>query len=112
MMWKLLLISGLLLQIITSCAGGWSIRVDLLRPQPNRFHLVAGIYPDEPLLWKTYKLMEVIQTKAGSDGARAAMFFLALAFFFSQICVNVRVSRSKLVVCSDDLSLRFSSDRW
>jgi hypothetical protein len=33
--------------------------------------------------------MEVIQTTEGTSGARAAVFFLALSFFFSQLGVNV-----------------------
>ncbi|KAL7415618.1 NCS1 nucleoside transporter family [Mrakia frigida] len=49
----------------------------------------AGFYPDEGLLWRPYKLMEVIQEKENSSGARAAMFFLAFSFFLSQLCVNI-----------------------
>ncbi|KAJ7675656.1 permease for cytosine/purines, uracil, thiamine, allantoin-domain-containing protein [Mycena polygramma] len=47
-----------------------------------------GFYPDEPLLWKLYDLLEAIQTHGG-NGARAAVFFAAFAFFLSQLCVNV-----------------------
>ena len=52
----------------------------------------AGFYPEEGLLWRPYKLMEVIQRREDTHGARAAVFFLALSFFLSQLCVNVRVS--------------------
>lgn len=38
---------------------------------------------------RPYKLMEVIQEKENSSGARAAVFFLAFTFFLSQLCVNV-----------------------
>ncbi|THU96771.1 hypothetical protein K435DRAFT_663833 [Dendrothele bispora CBS 962.96] len=47
-----------------------------------------GFYPDEPLLWRLYDLLEAIQMYSG-PGARAAVFFAAFAFFLSQICVNV-----------------------
>ncbi|KAE9405158.1 hypothetical protein BT96DRAFT_1015817 [Gymnopus androsaceus JB14] len=47
-----------------------------------------GFYPDEPLLWKLYDLLEAIQTNGG-NGARAAVFFAAFAFMLSQMCVNV-----------------------
>ncbi|KAF7439810.1 hypothetical protein PC9H_000146 [Pleurotus ostreatus] len=47
-----------------------------------------GFYPDEPLLWKLYDLLEAIQMHEG-PGARAAVFFAAFAFFLSQVCVNV-----------------------
>jgi NCS1 family nucleobase:cation symporter-1 len=47
-----------------------------------------GFYPDEPLLWKLYDLLEAIQRHGGA-GARAAVFFAAFAFFLSQLCVNV-----------------------
>ncbi|KAJ8521119.1 hypothetical protein ONZ45_g2166 [Pleurotus djamor] len=46
-----------------------------------------GFYPDEPLLWKLYDLLEAIQKHQG-PGARAAVFFAAFAFFLSQLCVN------------------------
>ena len=72
----------------------------------------AGFYPEEGLLWsvqiiavhspldltpipsvhscrRPYKLMEVIQRREDSHGARAAVFFLALSFFMSQLCVKV-----------------------
>jgi len=48
-----------------------------------------GLYPDEPLLWKTFDLLEAIQKHEGTSGARAAVFFCGLAFFLSQLCVNV-----------------------
>ncbi|KAL7412540.1 NCS1 nucleoside transporter family [Mrakia frigida] len=65
-----LILSSFIGLIITSCA--------------------AGFYPDEGLLWRPYKLMEVIQEKEGnSSGSRAAIFFLALTFFTSQFCVNI-----------------------
>jgi NCS1 family nucleobase:cation symporter-1 len=47
-----------------------------------------GLYPDEPLLWKFYDLLETIQ-KHGGGGTRAAVFFAASAFLLSQLCVNV-----------------------
>ncbi|KAJ8076626.1 hypothetical protein PM082_001049 [Marasmius tenuissimus] len=47
-----------------------------------------GFYPDEPLLWRLYDLLEAIQKHSG-PGARAAVFFASFAFFLSQICVNV-----------------------
>ncbi|KIK64352.1 hypothetical protein GYMLUDRAFT_220841 [Collybiopsis luxurians FD-317 M1] len=47
-----------------------------------------GFYPDEPLLWKLYDLLEAIQTHSG-NGARAAVFFAAFAFMLSQMCVNI-----------------------
>ncbi|KIJ46308.1 hypothetical protein M422DRAFT_165532 [Sphaerobolus stellatus SS14] len=47
-----------------------------------------GLYPEEPLLWKLYDLLEAIQTHGG-NGTRAAVFFAAFAFFLSQLCVNV-----------------------
>ncbi|KAF8063953.1 NCS1 nucleoside transporter family [Lyophyllum atratum] len=47
-----------------------------------------GFYPDEPLLWKLYDLLEAIQRHEG-PAARAAVFFLAFAFFLSQLCVNI-----------------------
>ncbi|KAK7473185.1 hypothetical protein VKT23_001284 [Stygiomarasmius scandens] len=47
-----------------------------------------GFYPDEPLLWRLYDLLEAIQTHGG-PAARAAVFFAAFAFFLSQLCVNV-----------------------
>ncbi|KAF9050257.1 NCS1 nucleoside transporter family [Panaeolus papilionaceus] len=47
-----------------------------------------GLYPEEPLLWKLYDLLEAIQMHEGK-GARAAVFFAAFAFFLSQLCVNV-----------------------
>ncbi|KAF5364301.1 hypothetical protein D9756_001139 [Leucocoprinus leucothites] len=47
-----------------------------------------GLYPEEPLLWKLYDLLEAIQ-KHGGNGSRAAVFFAAFAFFLSQICMNV-----------------------
>jgi NCS1 family nucleobase:cation symporter-1 len=37
---------------------------------------------------KLYDLLEAIQTHGG-NGARAAVFFAAFAFFLSQLCVNV-----------------------
>lgn len=92
----------LLYQIITSCAGKRYIyrgRSRARRPltlvllQPFQ----AGLYPDQPLLWRPYKLIEVIQTNEGTPGARAALFFLALTFLFSQWAVNVSVfSRSSV----------------
>lgn len=52
----------------------------------------AGIYPYEThgLLWRPYKLMQVMQTEDESSGMRAAIFFLSLVFIVSQFCVNVR----------------------
>ncbi|KAJ3563465.1 hypothetical protein NP233_g8927 [Leucocoprinus birnbaumii] len=47
-----------------------------------------GLYPEEPLLWKLYDLLEAIQ-RHGGNGARAAVFFAAFAFFLSQLCMNV-----------------------
>jgi len=47
-----------------------------------------GFYPDEPLLWKLYDLLQAIQINGG-NGARAAVFFAAFAFMLSQMCVNV-----------------------
>lgn len=47
-----------------------------------------GFYPDEPLLWKLYDLLQAIQ-EHGGPGARAAVFFAAFAFFVSQLSVNV-----------------------
>ncbi|PPQ99769.1 hypothetical protein CVT24_009672 [Panaeolus cyanescens] len=47
-----------------------------------------GLYPEEPLLWKLYDLLQAIQMHEGK-GARAAVFFAAFAFFLSQISVNV-----------------------
>jgi NCS1 family nucleobase:cation symporter-1 len=48
-----------------------------------------GFYPNEPLLWKLYDLLEAIQIHEGTSGARAAVFFAAFAFFLSQVSVNV-----------------------
>lgn len=47
-----------------------------------------GFYPDEPLLWKLYDLLQVIQ-EHGGPGARVAVFFAVFAFFVSQLSVNV-----------------------
>lgn len=47
-----------------------------------------GFHPDEPLLWKLYDLLEAIQIHEGPV-ARVAVFFAALAFFLSQLCVNI-----------------------
>ncbi|RDB26775.1 Allantoin permease [Hypsizygus marmoreus] len=47
-----------------------------------------GFYPDEPLLWKLYDLLQAIQ-RHGGKGARAAVFSAAFAFFLAQLCVNV-----------------------
>ncbi|THH30303.1 hypothetical protein EUX98_g3890 [Antrodiella citrinella] len=47
-----------------------------------------GFYPDEPLLWKLYDLLQAIQTHGGT-GSRAAVFFAAFAFFLAQVSVNV-----------------------
>ncbi|KAF5309169.1 hypothetical protein D9619_012709 [Psilocybe cf. subviscida] len=48
-----------------------------------------GFYPNDPLLWKLYDLLEAIQLHEGTSGARAAVFFAAFAFFLSQVSVNV-----------------------
>lgn len=54
-----------------------------------------GFYPNEPLLWKLYDLLEAIQSNSSnggdgpSSGSRAAVFFAASAFMLSQMCVNV-----------------------
>lgn len=62
--------------------------------RPTRFTIFfsAGIYPYEThgLLWRPYKLMQVMQTEDESSGMRAAIFFLSLVFIVSQFCVNVR----------------------
>ncbi|KIJ46307.1 hypothetical protein M422DRAFT_226826 [Sphaerobolus stellatus SS14] len=63
-----LLISNIMGIVATSCA--------------------RGIYPEEPLLWKLYDLLQAIQTHGG-NGVRAAVFFAGFAFFLSQLCVNV-----------------------
>jgi cytosine/uracil/thiamine/allantoin permease len=42
---------------------------------------------------KTFDLLEAIQIHEGTSGARAAVFFCGLAFFLSQLCVNVSVER-------------------
>ncbi|EPQ55582.1 hypothetical protein GLOTRDRAFT_138462 [Gloeophyllum trabeum ATCC 11539] len=47
-----------------------------------------GLFPEEPLLWRLYDLLQAIQ-EHGGNGTRAAVFFAAFAFFLSQICVNV-----------------------
>ncbi|PBK92725.1 hypothetical protein ARMGADRAFT_1030945 [Armillaria gallica] len=47
-----------------------------------------GFYPDEPLLWKLYDLLQVIQEHSGPR-ACVAMFFMVFAFFVSQLSVNV-----------------------
>lgn len=59
----------------------------------------AGFYPHEEfgLLWRPYKLMQVIQEQEATSGARAAIFFLSLSFLTSQFCVNVSCSFSPAV---------------
>ncbi|KAH7913086.1 NCS1 nucleoside transporter family [Hygrophoropsis aurantiaca] len=47
-----------------------------------------GFYPNEPLLWKLYDLLEAIQMNEG-PAARAGVFFAAFAFLISQLCVNI-----------------------
>ncbi|GJE93540.1 NCS1 nucleoside transporter family [Phanerochaete sordida] len=47
-----------------------------------------GFYPEEPLLWKIYDLLAAVQRHEG-PGARAAVFFAALAFVASQLSVTV-----------------------
>ncbi|KAH7929996.1 hypothetical protein BV22DRAFT_1001618 [Leucogyrophana mollusca] len=47
-----------------------------------------GFYPNEPLLWKLYDLLEAIQMNEG-PAARAAVFFAAFSFLLSQLCVNI-----------------------
>ncbi|KAG6831439.1 hypothetical protein H0H92_010652 [Tricholoma furcatifolium] len=47
-----------------------------------------GFYPNEPLLWKLYDLLEAIQMNE-RPAARAAVFFATTAFLVSQLCVNV-----------------------
>ncbi|KAJ7814526.1 permease for cytosine/purines, uracil, thiamine, allantoin-domain-containing protein [Mycena olivaceomarginata] len=64
-----LLGSNILGIITTSCARG--------------FYRMSRCYGQ-----KLYDLLEAIQTHGG-NGARAAVFFAAFAFFLSQLCVNV-----------------------
>ncbi|KAG1862376.1 NCS1 nucleoside transporter family [Suillus tomentosus] len=47
-----------------------------------------GFYPNEPLLWKLYDLLQAIQRNE-APAARAAVFFAAFAFFLSQLSVTV-----------------------
>ncbi|KAF8903680.1 permease for cytosine/purines, uracil, thiamine, allantoin-domain-containing protein [Gymnopilus junonius] len=48
-----------------------------------------GFYlADEPLLWKLYDLLHAIQTHEG-PAACAAIFFMAFAFFISQLCIGI-----------------------
>lgn len=47
-----------------------------------------GFYPNEPLLWKLYDLLQAIQRNE-APVARTAVFFAAFAFFLSQLSVTV-----------------------
>ncbi|KAI0667409.1 NCS1 nucleoside transporter family [Trametes maxima] len=50
----------------------------------------AGFFPEEPLLWAPYDLLQAVQTRSGgSAGARAACFFAGCAFVMSQCGVNI-----------------------
>jgi hypothetical protein len=85
-----MVLSSLIGLVVTSCAGASSRSppppVPLLTsPARCRRPPVAGFYPDHGLLWRPYKLMQVIQEEEGSAGARAAVFFLALTFVTSQV---------------------------
>lgn len=65
----------------------------LVPPCPSSMPLLTPNRPSSHFLLsfarRPYKLMEVIQRREDTHGARAACFFLALSFFLSQLCVNI-----------------------
>ncbi|KIK32726.1 hypothetical protein CY34DRAFT_131252 [Suillus luteus UH-Slu-Lm8-n1] len=65
-----------------------------------------GFYPNEPLLWKLYDLLQAIQRNE-APVARAAVFFAAFAFFLSQLSVTTFPRRLANMIC---LTVTFG--RW
>ncbi|GAA95114.1 uncharacterized protein L969DRAFT_18861 [Mixia osmundae IAM 14324] len=62
----------------------------------------AGFYPDRPLLWLPYDLLEAVQDESGgSSGARAACFFAAVPWVIIQMSLN---TASNAITAGIDLS--------